>query len=104
MTGSSHVFNERGTAVCVGGPLAGRRMSSMYAEYFRVADHEPLVTPARGRTMGGSVTVVTYVKQRFVIGDALGSPILSFWVPEGQTHEQTLELLFACYERHGGDA
>lgn len=84
--------------ICVGGPLGGQRKAVMEGSRFRIAlNHWP--TSSRAPFTEADMQEKVQVDIAVYIEERMHTPQgeLFFWVPEGQTPRQTMEILVAGY-------
>lgn len=81
-------------AMCVGGPLAGKQKHVLYGKSFMVEELKPLLHRGFPVTREPISITTKYVLQAF---NTRQGDCWEFWVPEGQTERQTLEILLTTY-------
>lgn len=86
------------TFLCIGGPLAGQRYASKYMS-FNIA-----VRPKMSLSGFQSNSVMEKINSKTVtyVRDSIYTPAGPnyFWIPEGQSPEDTLSMLFQAYADH----
>lgn len=93
-------------AICVGGPLGGKRKHILYGNSFRSLAPEPFVPRDYLTKRDGpwdapiAVSEVKYVTQDWRTPE---HGVVQIWVPEGQTASETLEILLSTYQQHHKD-
>jgi hypothetical protein len=83
------------SAICVGGPMAGKVKRILYGRSFVVQELKPILHHGFPITREPLSRDVTYVLQAF----SCRRDVWEFWVPEGQSERETLELLLTTYEK-----
>ena len=83
-------------AICVGGPVGGKRNHVLYGSRFVLSElQEPIRPWISPLPQPDPLSIdTTYVTQDWKTENG----VVQFWVPEGQTHTQTLEILLSAYE------